>query len=73
MGIICCICGKKQSGWIKDYPLAMFSSGYRVCAECNEYYEKIIPPQISPTNRYENLTRSAHKFHKFKPAPQIKK
>ena len=42
MGIICCICGKKQSGWIKDYLLALFSSGYRVCAECNEYYEKIM-------------------------------
>lgn len=42
MAIICCICGKKQSGWILDYPLSSELNGYRVCTECGEYYQKIL-------------------------------
>lgn len=41
MAIICCICGKKQSGWIMDYPLAPELNEYRVCMECGEKYQKI--------------------------------
>ncbi|MDE7353738.1 MAG: YbjQ family protein [Acetatifactor sp.] len=41
MAIICCICGKKQSGWISDYPLSPKLNQYRVCAECGEEYQKI--------------------------------
>ena len=41
MAIICCICGKKQSGWIVDYPLAPELNEYRVCMECGEIYQRI--------------------------------
>lgn len=41
MSITCCICGKKQSGWIIDYPLSSELSEYRVCMECGEKYQKI--------------------------------
>lgn len=41
MAIICCICGKKQSGWIVDYPLSPELNEYRVCMECGEKYQKI--------------------------------
>lgn len=41
MAIICCICGKKQSGWIIDYPLSSELNEYRVCMECGEKYQKI--------------------------------
>lgn len=41
MSIICCICGKKQSGWIMDYPLAPELNEYRICMECGEKYQKI--------------------------------
>lgn len=41
MAIICCICGKKQSGWIIDYPLSPELNEYRVCMECGEQYQKI--------------------------------
>lgn len=41
MAITCCICGKKQSGWIIDYPLSSELNEYRVCTECGEYYQKI--------------------------------
>lgn len=41
MAIVCCICGKKQSGWIIDYPLSPELSEYRLCMECGERYQKI--------------------------------
>ncbi len=41
MAIICCICGKKQSGWIIDYPLSPELNEYRVCMECGEKYQRI--------------------------------
>lgn len=41
MAIICCICGKKQSGWIMDYPLSTGLNQYRLCMECGEKYQKI--------------------------------
>lgn len=41
MAIICCICGKRQSGWIIDYPLSSELNEYRVCMECGEKYQKI--------------------------------
>ena len=41
MAIICCICGKKQSGWIMDYPLSSELNEYRVCMECGEKYQRI--------------------------------
>lgn len=41
MSIICCICGKKQSGWIIDYPLSPELDDYRICADCGEKYQKI--------------------------------
>lgn len=41
MAIVCCICGKKQSGWIIDYPLSPELNEYRVCMECGEKYKKI--------------------------------
>ena len=41
MTIICCVCGKKQSGWITDYPLGSELENHRICAECGEKYHKI--------------------------------
>ncbi|MBD5534999.1 MAG: YbjQ family protein [Lachnospiraceae bacterium] len=41
MAIICCVCGKKQSGWITDYPLGSELENHRICAECGEKYHKI--------------------------------
>lgn len=41
MAIVCCICGKKQSGWIMDYPLSTGLNQYRLCTECGEKYQKI--------------------------------
>lgn len=41
MSIMCCVCGKKQSGWITDYPLGSELENYRICAECGEKYHKI--------------------------------
>lgn len=34
MAIICAICGKKQSGWIEDYPFSKNDSNIRICADC---------------------------------------
>lgn len=42
MAITCCLCGKKQSGWICDYPFSVELSDQRVCAECYDRYEKIV-------------------------------
>lgn len=39
--MICCVCGKKQSSWIADYPLAAELANYRLCAECGEKYQRI--------------------------------
>lgn len=41
MAITCCICGRKQSGWIVDYPLSLELNDYRICKECGERYQKI--------------------------------
>lgn len=41
MAIICCVCGKKQSGWIMDCPLWPKLNEYRLCMECGEKYQKI--------------------------------
>lgn len=42
MAILCCICGKKQSGWLQDYPLSVELHEHRVCVECWGKYEKIV-------------------------------
>lgn len=41
-GITCCICGKKQSGWITDYPLSQEYYEHRLCVECGGTYQKIL-------------------------------
>lgn len=42
MARTCCICGKKQSGWLVDYPLSVELNDYRICASCGEKYQKIL-------------------------------
>lgn len=41
MAIICSLCGKKQSGWISDFPLSPANTDIRICAVCNEKLEKL--------------------------------
>lgn len=41
MAIECCICGKKQSGWIQEYSLDAELYDYKACFKCGEIYEKI--------------------------------
>lgn len=41
MGITCCICGKRQSGWSIDYPLSRQMSNFRICGDCNLHCTKI--------------------------------
>lgn len=41
-GITCCICGKKQSGWLTDYPLSKEHYEHRLCVECGRQYQKIL-------------------------------
>lgn len=41
MAIICAVCGKKQSGWIKDFPLSKEKANLRICARCYEQLENI--------------------------------
>lgn len=41
MAIICSICGKKQSGWLVEYPMQGDFFDYKMCAECGERYEKV--------------------------------
>ena len=36
MAIKCVICGKKQSGFIADFPLYNENEGLRICAKCQE-------------------------------------
>lgn len=36
MAIRCVICGKKQSGFIEDFPLSNENEGLRICAKCQE-------------------------------------
>jgi len=42
MAMICCICGKKQSGFIMDYPLSEDLVSLRICATCYEKKESMI-------------------------------
>ena len=37
MAIICAICGKKQSGWIEDFPLSNNHLDIRICANCYDH------------------------------------
>jgi uncharacterized protein YbjQ (UPF0145 family) len=36
MAIICCLCGKKQSGFITDFPLSERDTQDRICSACEE-------------------------------------
>lgn len=40
MAITCTLCGKKQSGWIEDFPLAPHLQNFRICINCHEKMEK---------------------------------
>ena len=42
MAIVCCLCGKKQSGWISDFPFSVELSEYRICAECFNSFDKLV-------------------------------
>lgn len=42
MAIFCAICGKKQSGFILDFPLSTELNDLRICAPCNERKERMI-------------------------------
>jgi uncharacterized protein YbjQ (UPF0145 family) len=35
MAVICAICGKKQSGFIMDFPMTEELNGFRICATCD--------------------------------------
>lgn len=41
MAINCCICKKKQSGWIIDYALSPSLNEHRVCLKCWEQLQRI--------------------------------
>lgn len=41
MAITCCLCERKQSGWIKDFSLNKKMPNYRICVQCNENLEKL--------------------------------
>jgi hypothetical protein len=41
MAIVCCVCGKKQSGFIQDFPLSNKDTSHRICNICNTEKEHL--------------------------------
>jgi len=60
MAIRCVICGKKQSGFIEDFPLSGEYEGLRICAKCQE--NKVI---LANTKSQEEKTSAVNYFTSF--------
>ena len=57
MAIICSICGKKQSGFISDFPLSDNDPGNRICAACEERKQGCIRTLEFNTQNYPNAKK----------------
>jgi uncharacterized protein YbjQ (UPF0145 family) len=42
MSIICAVCGKKQSGFIMDFPLTNELNSFRICATCEDMKNRFV-------------------------------
>ncbi|WP_343209498.1 YbjQ family protein [Anaerolentibacter hominis] len=53
MAIVCCVCGKKQSGWIQDEALRPEMPDYRICGTCSDHKKKLLSYAGKEKDKFE--------------------
>jgi uncharacterized protein YbjQ (UPF0145 family) len=53
MSITCSLCGKKQSGFIQDFPISNKEMNVRICSKCNDIKSELYKCAVDNLELYE--------------------